>query len=209
MRSITDMDLSSKKVILRCDYNVPIKDGIIEDDTRIRMSLDTINYLLKNNCKIIILSHLGKIKEESDKAKNSLYPVSIRLGELLHKNILFSKDTRSDELTKMASNLKEKEILLVENTRYEDLDSKKESSCDMDLASYWASLGEVFINDAYGTLHRAHASNVGIAKILPSAVGFLVLNELNKIDSLLEENTSPFIVIMGGKKVSDKIKVID
>ena len=209
MRSITDMDLSSKKVILRCDYNVPIKDGIIEDDTRIRMSLDTINYLLKNNCKIIILSHLGKIKEESDKAKNSLYPVSIRLGELLHKNILFSKDTRSDELTKMASNLKEKEILLVENTRYEDLNSKKESSCDMDLASYWASLGEVFINDAYGTLHRAHASNVGIAKILPSAVGFLVLNELNKIDSLLEENTSPFIVIMGGKKVSDKIKVID
>lgn len=209
MRSITDMDLSSKKVILRCDYNVPIKDGIIEDDTRIRMSLDTINYLLKNNCKIIILSHLGKIKEESDKAKNSLYPVSIRLGELLHKNILFSKDTRSDELTKMASNLKEKEILLVENTRYEDLNSKKESSCDMDLASYWASLGEVFINDAYGTLHRAHASNVGIAKILPSAVGFLVLNELNKIDSLLEENTNPFIVIMGGKKVSDKIKVID
>ena len=113
MRSITDMDLSSKKVILRCDYNVPIKDGIIEDDTRIRMSLDTINYLLKNNCKIIILSHLGKIKEESDKAKNSLYPVSIRLGKLLHKNILFSKDTRSDELTKMASNLKEKEILLI------------------------------------------------------------------------------------------------
>ena len=209
MRSITDMDLSSKKVILRCDYNVPIKDGIIEDDTRIRMSLDTINYLLKNNCKIIILSHLGKIKEESDKAKNSLYPVSIRLGKLLHKNILFSKDTRSDELTKMASNLKEKEILLIENTRYEDLNSKKESSCDMDLASYWASLGEVFINDAYGTLHRAHASNVGIAKILPSAVGFLVLNELNKIDSLLEENTKPFIVIMGGKKVSDKIKVID
>ena len=113
MRSITDIDLSSKKVILRCDYNVPIKDGIIEDDTRIKMSLDTINYLLKNNCKIIILSHLGKIKEESDKIKNSLYPVSIRLGELLHKNILFSKDTRSDELTKMASNLKEKEILFI------------------------------------------------------------------------------------------------
>lgn len=209
MRSITDMDLSSKKVILRCDYNVPMKEGIIEDDTRIKESLETINYLLKNNCKIIILSHLGKIKEKSDKEKNSLYLVSVRLGELLHRNVLFSRDTRGTELTKMASNLKEGEILLVENTRYEDLDGNKESSCDMELASYWASLGEIFVNDAYGTLHRKHASNVGIAKLLPSCIGFLVQKEINKIDSLLDEDTHPFVVIMGGAKVSDKIKVID
>lgn len=209
MRSILDVNLEGKKIILRCDFNVPIKDGVIQDDTRIKESLKTINYLLDQKCQIIILSHLGKVKEESDKKKNTLYPVSIKLGKLLNKNILFSNTTRSAELTNMASQLKKGEILLVENTRYEDLEGKKESNCDMDLASYWASLGNFFVNDAYGTLHRAHASNVGIAKLLPNAVGFLIQKEVEKIDAIINENTNPFVVIMGGAKVSDKIKVID
>ena len=208
-KSIEKIDVYNKKVIIRCDLNVPIKDGVIQDDTRIKASLKTINYLLDNNASVIILSHLGKVKEESDKIKNSLKPVSIRLSELLGINVLFSNVTRGGELDNLAKNLKPREVLLVENTRFEDLDGKKESSCDLELAKYWASLGDLFVNDAYGTCHRAHASNVGIAKYLPNALGFLVLEEVNKLDGILNENTHPFIVIMGGAKVSDKIKVIE
>ena len=208
-KSIENIDISGKKVIIRCDLNVPIKDGVIQDDTRIRASLKTINYILDNNASVIILSHLGKVKEESDKIKNSLKPVSVRLGQLLGRDVFFSEVTRGKELNKMAKNLKPGEVLLIENTRFEDLDGKKESSCDLELAKYWASLGDVFINDAYGTCHRTHASNVGIAKYLPNALGFLVLEEVNKLDGILNEDTHPFIVIMGGAKVSDKIKVIE
>ena len=208
-KNVKDFELKNKKVVLRCDLNVPIKNGIITDDTRIKASLKTINYILEKGASIVILSHLGKIKEESDLEKNNLYPVSLRLSELLGKKVKFSKDTRSKELTNMAKNLIPCEILLVQNTRYEDLKGKKESGCDLKLASYWASLGEIFINDAYGTMHRAHASNVGICKFLPSGLGFLPEEEITKIDSLINENTNPYIVIMGGAKVSDKIKVIE
>lgn len=207
-KTIKDYNLNGKRVIIRCDFNVPITDGKIDDDNRIRMSLETINYAIDNNAKVILLSHLGKIKEESDKEKNSLEIVSVRLSELLNRKVIFSHDTRSEELTKLVNNLKEKDVLLIENTRYEDLDGKKESSCDMELAKYWASLGDIFINDAYGTCHRAHASNVGIAKLLPNGLGFLVEKEVTKIDSVLNEDTHPFIIIMGGKKVSDKIPII-
>ena len=207
-KTIRDYNLNGKRVIIRCDFNVPITDGKIDDDNRIRMSLETINYAIDNNAKVILLSHLGKIKEESDKEKNSLEIVSVRLSELINRKVIFSHDTRSEELTRLANNLKEKDVLLIENTRYEDLDGKKESSCDMELAKYWASLGDIFINDAYGTCHRAHASNVGIAKLLPNGIGFLVEKEVTKIDSVLNEDTHPFIIIMGGKKVSDKIPII-
>ena len=207
-KTIRDYNLNGKRVIIRCDFNVPITDGKIDDDNRIRMSLETINYAIDNNAKVILLSHLGKIKEESDKEKNSLEIVSVRLSELLNRKVIFSHDTRSEELTKLVNDLKEKDVLLIENTRYEDLDGKKESSCDMELAKYWASLGDIFINDAYGTCHRAHASNVGIAKLLPNGLGFLVEKEVTKIDSVLNEDTHPFIIIMGGKKVSDKIPII-
>ena len=207
-KTIKDYDLNGKRVMIRCDFNVPITNGKIDDDNRIRMSLKTINYAIDNNAKVILLSHLGKIKEESDKEKNSLEIVSVRLSELINRKVIFSHDTKSEELTRLVNNLKEKDVLLIENTRYEDLDGKKESSCDMDLAKYWASLGDIFINDAYGTCHRAHASNVGIAKLLPNGIGFLVEEEITKIDSVLKENTHPFIIIMGGKKVSDKIPII-
>ena len=208
-KTIRDFNLNDKKVIIRVDFNVPIKDGVITDDTRIKASLKTIQYALSNNAKIILLSHLGKVKEESDLEKNNLYPVSIRLGELLNKEILFSEKTRGSELDDLVNNLKSQEILLIQNTRYEDLEGKLESGCDEELAKYWASLGDVFINDAYGTSHRAHASNVGISKYLPSGLGFLVLEETTKLDGIMNEDTHPLVVIMGGAKVSDKIKVIE
>ena len=140
-KTVKDFDLKGKKVIVRCDLNVPMDGNVILDDTRIRESLKTINYLIDNDCKIIILSHLGKVKTEEDKKNNSLLSVSVRLGELLGKEVYFSKETRGSELEELVNNLKEKDVLLIENTRYEDVDGKKESSCDMELAKYWAELG--------------------------------------------------------------------
>ena len=209
MKSILDYDLKDKRVIIICDFNVPMKDGKITDDTRIIASLKTINYAINNGAKVILMSHLGKIKTPEDLKNNSLKPVYERLKELLNTNVYFSPDTFSDELTNQVNNLKSGEVLLMENTRYEDLEGKKESTCNEELSKYWASLGDIFINDAYGALHRAHASNVGIAKLLPNGIGFLVIEELSKIDNFLEEPTHPFVVVMGGKKVKDKIKVID
>ena len=208
-KTIRDYDLNNKKVIIRCDLNVPIKDGNILDDTRIKASLKTIKYALDNNAKVILLSHLGKVKDSSDLEKNNLYPVSIRLSELLDREVFFCNVTRGKELEEKINALNNGDILLVQNTRYEDLEGKLESSCDEELSKYWASLGEIFINDAYGTSHRAHASNVGIAKYLPNGLGFLVEEEVTKLDNILNENTNPFVVIMGGAKVSDKIKVIE
>lgn len=208
-KTIKDYEYKGKTVLLRCDFNVPIDNGLIIDDTRIKESLTTINYLLEQNAKLIILSHLGKVKNEEDKEKNTLYPVYLRLKELVNNNIYFSKETRGENLEKLVKDLKEKEILLIENTRYEDLDGKKESSCDEELSKYWASLGNIYINDAYGTSHRKHASNVGISKLLPNAVGFLIEKEITKLDEIMNENTEPFVVIMGGKKISDKTLVIE
>lgn len=208
-KTIKDYDYQGKKVLIRCDLNVPIKNNIITDDTRILESLKSIKYLLDKNAKVIILSHLGKIKEAEDLEKNSLYPVYLRLKELLPTNIYFSKEPRGEELEYLINNLKEKEVLLVENTRYLDYPDKLESSCDQELSKYWASLGDIFINDAYGTMHRAHASNVGIAKYLPSAIGFLVEKEITAIDNFITDTSKPFVLIMGGKKISDKTLVID
>ena len=208
MKTIKDLDINDKKVIIRCDFNVPIKDGKITDDTRIKAALETINYCIEHNSKIILLSHLGRIKEESDLKKNDLSPVAKRLSELLERDILFSEKTRGQELEAVVDSLEAGDVLLIQNTRYEDLDGKKESKNDEELGKYWASLGDVFINDAFGTIHRAHASNVGIASNLESAVGFLVEKEI-KVLSTLNNPDRPFVVILGGAKVEDKIGVIE
>lgn len=207
-KTIKDLNIDNKKVIIRCDFNVPIKDSAIKDDTRIIKSLPTIKYCLDHNAKIILMSHLGRVKTEEDKVKNNLNVVAIRLSELLDKNVTFVNSTRGEELEQTISNMKNGDIVLMQNTRYEDLEGKKESSCDMELAKYWASLGEVFINDAFGTLHRAHASNVGISTYLPSCVGLLVEKELNALSYLFNPDR-PFTIILGGAKVSDKIGLID
>ena len=206
-KTIQDFDLDGKKVIIRCDFNVPMDNGKIEDATRIVASLRTIKYALRNNAKVILLSHLGKVKTEEDKISNSLYPVAEKLSSYLDKQVLFSPDTRSSKLTEMVDNLKDGDVLLIENTRFEDVPDKKETNCDEKLSKYWASLGDIFINDAYGTCHRAHASVVGIPKYLPSGVGFLVEKEVQKLDNILKSDTHPFVAILGGKKVDDKISL--
>ena len=193
-KTIRDFDLSGKKVLIRCDFNVPIIDGKITDDTRIVASLDTIKYAIDNGSRVILFSHLGRVKTEEDLVKNNLEIVSVRLSELLNQPVYFSNVTRGEELEDKVNSLKAGEVLLVQNTRYEDLDVKKESSNDLELGKYWASLGDIFINDAFGTAHRAHASNVGIATNLPSGVGFLIEKELNALSSL-DNPERDFVVI--------------
>ena len=206
-KTIRDFDLEDKKVLIRCDFNVPLDNGCIVDDTRIVRSLDTIKYALSNNAKVIIFSHLGRVKTFEDKEKLSLEVVAKRLSELLNLSVVFSSVTRGEELENKISNMNNGDVLLVQNTRFEDLDDKKESSNNEELGKYWASLGDIFINDAFGTIHRSHASNVGISKHLDSGIGFLVEKELEKL-SVLDSPLKPFDVIMGGAKVSDKIGVI-
>ena len=209
IKTVEDFDLKNKKVIVRVDFNVPIKNGIITDDNRIKESLKTINYIREHEGKVILLSHLGRIKTEDDKVNNTLLPVSIRLSELLNTKVTFIKETRGIELEKAINNMQNKDVLLMENTRFEDLDGKKESGNDEELGRYWASLGDIFINDAFGTCHRAHASNVGIASNLPCGMGFLVKKELDNMLPVMEKPELPFTVILGGAKVSDKIGVIE
>lgn len=209
MKTIRDFELENKKVIIRVDFNVPIKDGIIQDDTRIKESLETINYAINNNAKVILLSHLGRIKEEKDLEKNNLYPVSVRLSELLNKEVIFSNETKGQELEKLINEMNNGDIILVQNTRYEDLENKKESKNDPELGKYWALLGDIFINDAFGTSHRAHASNVGISTNLPCGIGFLIEKELKEFEKVLNNPEKPFTVILGGSKVQDKIGVIE
>lgn len=208
MKTIKDIDINNKKVLIRCDFNVPIKEGKIVDNTRIVGALPTIKYAIEHNAKVILLSHLGRIKEESDLDKNNLAPVAQELSKLLEKDILFSEKTRGSELEATVDSMEPGDVLLIQNTRYEDLDGKKESKNDPELGRYWASLGDVFINDAFGTIHRAHASNVGIASNIESCIGFLIEKELNALN-VLENPEHPFIVILGGAKVADKIGVIE
>lgn len=208
MKTIKDINLENKKVLIRCDFNVPMKEGKIVDDTRITAALPTIQYALDNNAKVILFSHLGRVKEEADLAKNNLAPVAKRLEELLNQSVTFIEETRGEKLEDAINNMKEKDVILVQNTRYEDLDGKKESKNDPELGKYWASLGDVFVNDAFGTIHRAHASNVGIASHLESCIGFLIEKELTALKEL-DNPEHPFIVVLGGAKVADKIGVIE
>jgi len=208
-KTIKDFELKGKKVIIRVDFNVPIKDNVITDDNRIIESLETINYAINEGAKVILMSHLGRIKDESDKPKNTLKPVSVRLSELLNKEVIFISNTRGKELEEVTQNMSNGDVLLMENTRYEDLDGEKESENDKELAKYWANLGDIYINDAFGTSHRSHASNVGIASILPNGIGFLIEKELEMLEDTIKEPKRPFAVILGGSKVSDKIGVIE
>ena len=208
-KTLKDLNIKDKTVLVRVDYNVPMKDGHITDENRIVQSLETLKYLISQDAKLVLFSHLGKIKSEEDKAKNNLAPVADRLSDLLGQEVLFSTQTRGKELEETVESLQGGQVLLVQNTRYEDLDGKKESKNDPELGKYWASLGDVFVNEAFGTAHRAHASNVGIAAHLDSAVGFLIEKELKYIGGAVDQPERPFVAILGGAKVSDKIKVIE
>lgn len=208
-KTVKDIDIKNKTVILRCDFNVPQSNDEILDDTKIKEALPTIKYLLENDCKIIILSHLGKVKKEEDKNGNSLKKVAIRLGELLDMNILFPGVTRDVSLESQIKDMLPKRIMLLENTRYEDVDGNLESSCDEELAKYWAGLGEVFVNDAFGTVHRCHASNYGISKYLPSVIGLLMEKEIKALDIVAKNPERPYTVIMGGAKLEDKTELIE
>ena len=206
---VTDLQVEGKKVLVRVDFNVPLKDGVITDDNRIVQALPTIKYLVDHNAKVILFSHLGKVKSEEDKAKLSLRPVAERLSELLEKPVTFVPETRGEKLEAAINALNEGDVLLFENTRFEDLDGKKESKNDPELGKYWASLGDLFVNDAFGTAHRAHASNVGIASQLESAAGFLMEKEIKFIGGAVDNPERPFVAILGGAKVSVKIGVIN
>lgn len=206
MENITSADVKNKKVIVRVDYNVPIKDGKILDETRIIASLETINYLIKNEAKVILLSHLGRIKSEEDKNTNSLSIVAKRLSKLVNVPVYFVGATRGHIVEETVDNLLTGEIVLIENTRFEDFPKKLESSCDEALSKYWARLGDIFVLEAFGSAHRCHASTYGISKYLPSYAGFLVEKETNMLNEALKSSRT---LIMGGAKVEDKIGVID
>ncbi len=208
-KTIEDLDLKDKKVLVRVDFNVPLKDGVIGDDTRIKAALPTIKYVIDHGGKAILFSHLGRVKTEEDKAGKSLAPVAKRLGELLGKEVTFVPETRGEKLEAAIADMKDGDVLVFENTRFEDIDGKKESKNDPELGKYWASLGDVFVNDAFGTAHRAHASNVGIASTgIPTVAGFLMEKEIKFIGEAVEDPKRPMIAILGGAKVSDKIGVI-
>lgn len=208
-KTIKDYDLKNKKVLIRCDFNVPIKDGIIMDDNRIKESIQTIKYAIDNGAKVILLSHLGKIKTEEDKKEKSLKIVSEKLGELLNKEVVFCSQNEGKEVEKVINNMKNSDVVLLENTRFQDYPNKRESKNDDSLGKYWASLGDIFINDAFGTSHRSHASNVGIATNLKgnSGIGFLVEKEINNL-KVLDKPEKPYCVILGGSKISDKIEIV-
>ncbi|HAP8999056.1 TPA: phosphoglycerate kinase [Enterococcus faecium] len=209
-KTVKDIDLKDKKVLVRVDFNVPLKDGVITDDTRIKAALPTINYVLEQGGKAILFSHLGRVKTEEDKEGKSLAPVAKRLGKLLGKEVTFVPETRGEQLEEAIRNMNDGDVVVFENTRFEDIDGKKESKNDTELGKYWASLGDVFVNDAFGTAHRAHASNVGIASTgIPTVAGFLMEKEIKFIGEAVEEPKRPMIAILGGAKVSDKIGVIE
>ena len=210
--TVKDVDLKGKKVLVRVDFNVPLKDGVITNDNRITAALPTIKYIIEQGGRAILFSHLGRVKEEADKAGKSLAPVAADLAAKLGQEVTFLPGvTRGAELEAAINALEDGQVLLVENTRYEDVDGKKESKNDPELGKYWASLGDgIFVNDAFGTAHRAHASNVGISANVEKAVaGFLLENEIAYIKEAVEAPERPFVAILGGSKVSDKIGVIE
>ena len=210
--TVKDVDLKGKKVLVRVDFNVPVKDGVITNDNRITAALPTIKYILEQGGRAILFSHLGRVKEEADKEGKSLAPVAADLAAKLGQDVKFIPGvTRGAELEAAINALEDGQVLLVENTRFEDVDGKKESKNDPELGKYWASLGDgIFVNDAFGTAHRAHASNVGISANVDKAVaGFLLENEIAYIKEAVEAPERPFVAILGGSKVSDKIGVIE
>ncbi|MBQ8659873.1 MAG: phosphoglycerate kinase [Bacilli bacterium] len=206
MENIASAKFKNKKVLVRVDYNVPIKDGKIMDETRIVASLKTLNMLIDGGAKVILLSHLGRVKTEEDMKKNSLSIVAKRLSKLVNAPVYFIPKTRGHIVEETVNNLLPGEIALIENTRFEDYPKKLESSCDEALSKYWASLADMFVLDAFGTAHRCHASTYGVSKFIPSYAGYLVEKETEMLDEVLNSKRT---LIMGGAKVDDKIGVID
>lgn len=213
---ISDLDVKGKKVLVRVDFNVPIKDGVIGDDNRIVAALPTIKYIIDNGGKAILLSHLGRIKSDADKKELSLAPVAKRLGELLEKDVEFVPSNEGKEVEDAIAKMSDGDVLVMENTRFQDIDNdfgKRESKNDPKLGEYWASLGDLYVNDAFGTAHRSHASNVGIATAMKAegkkvAAGFLMEKEIKFLGNAIANPVHPFVTILGGAKVSDKISVI-
>ncbi len=209
MKTIRDIDLKNKSVIVRFDYNVPVENGLIKDNSKIVKSLKTLNYLLENNCKIVILSHFGRIKKEEDKISNSLKIVAKELANLVDRKVQFLDKCYGESVKDVINKGTFGDIFVLENTRFMDVPEKLESGNDMKLAEFFASLGDVFINDAFGSLHRAHASTAGICKFVPHAIGFLVEDELKNLDILVRNTPRPFGVFMGGAKVDDKLPIME
>ena len=204
-KTVKDIDLKGKKVLVRCDFNVPLDENKnITDNTRIVAALPTIKYLLENNCSVILCSHLGRPKGEF-KPEFSLAPVAKELSRLLDKEVIMAKDVIGEDAKTKAANLKEGEILLLENVRYH----REETDNDPEFSKELASMAEVYVNDAFGAAHRAHASTVGVASYLPAVSGFLIEKELKFLGEALDNPVRPFMAILGGAKVSDKIGVID
>ena len=204
-KTVKDIEVSGKKVLVRCDFNVPQdENGNITDNRRIISSLETIKYLLDNNAKVILCSHLGRPKGEIKK-EFSLAPVAKELSKLLNKEVKLASDVIGESAKKITKDMKEGEIVLLENVRFH----REETDNDPEFAKKLASLAEIFVNDAFGTAHRAHASTAGIANYLPAVAGFLIEKEINFMGKALEEPERPFMAILGGRKVSDKIGVIE
>ena len=203
-KTIEDIDVAGKKVLVRCDFNVPIKNGVISDDKRIRESLRTIRYLAEHGARVILCSHLGRPKDEESKKACTLAPVAQRLSELLGKEVKFTTDIIGDEAHAMAASLNDGDIMVIENVRF----YKEETKNDPEFAKALASLADIFVNDAFGTAHRAHASTAGVADYLPAVCGYLIQKEISIMGGALKEPKRPFVAILGGAKVSDKIGVI-
>ncbi|HOA34474.1 MAG TPA: phosphoglycerate kinase, partial [Clostridiales bacterium] len=204
-KTIEDLDVKGKRVLVRCDFNVPIQDGKITSDKRIQESLPTIKYLIENGARVILCSHLGRPKGGEFEAEFSLAPVAARLSELLGKEVKMAKDVVGESAQALSKELQDGDVMLIENVRFE----KGETKNDPELSKKFAALADIFVNDAFGSAHRAHSSTAGVADYLPSAVGYLIQKEISFMGQALEAPKRPLVAILGGAKVSDKIGVIN
>lgn len=208
-KKIQDMEVAGKKVLLRCDFNVPVKNGIILDDSKIVAALNTIEFLVRRKAIVIIMSHFGKVKTEEDKKDNSLAPIAAHLQKLINTKVIFCKQSRNLYLEAKIDSMKPGEIIVLENTRFEDVPDNLESGNDAQLSMYWSSLADIYCLDAFGSAHRKHASTYGVAKYLPSCIGFLVQREMEALDKYVLHAEHPFTIVMGGAKVEDKVELIE
>ena len=208
-KKIQDMDVAGKKVLLRCDFNVPVKNGVILDDSKIVAALNTIEYLVRRKAIVIIMSHFGKVKTEEDKKENSLAPIAAHLQKLINTKVIFCKQSRNLYLEAKIDSMKPGEIIVLENTRFEDVPDNLESGNDAQLSMYWSGLADIYCLDAFGSAHRKHASTYGVAKYLPSCIGFLVQREMEALDKYVLHAEHPFTIVMGGAKVEDKVELIE
>lgn len=205
IKTIEGVDVAGKRVLVRVDFNVPIKDGVVTDDTRIRAALPTIEYLVKGGAKVVLMSHLGRPAGEGFEEKFTLAPAAARLGELIDAPVAFAADTVGDDAKAKIAALSNGEIVVLENLRFD----KREKKNDPEFCKMLAELGDMYVNDAFGTAHRAHASTAGVAALLPAYAGFLLAGEVKTLGGMLDDPKRPFVAILGGSKVSDKVGVID